>query len=127
MKGLDTVDRKDWPPVPIVFWAFRIMVGMGMLMLTLAAFSLLARVRRHGSTTGRCCIASRSAMGPAGFVAVIAGWVTTEVGRQPYTVYGLLRTADSASPLRRAGRRRRRCWPSSSSTSSCSAPAPSTS
>ena len=38
-------------------------------------------------------------MGPAGFVAVIAGWVTTEVGRQPYTVYGLLRTADSASPL----------------------------
>ncbi len=42
MKGLDTVDRKDWPPVPVVFWAFRIMVGMGLLMLTLAAFSLRA-------------------------------------------------------------------------------------
>ena len=66
-------------------------------------WSLLARVRATGSTTGRCCIASPLVMGPAGFVAVIAGWVTTEVGRQPYTVYGLLRTADSASPLAGAG------------------------
>jgi len=98
MKGLDTVDRKDWPPVPVVFWAFRIMVGMGMLMLTLAAFSLLARVRRKlydWPLLHRFALA----MGPAGFVAVIAGWVTTEVGRQPYTVHGLLRTVDSASAL----------------------------
>jgi cytochrome d ubiquinol oxidase subunit I len=47
LKGLDTVDRKDWPPVPVVFWSFRIMVGMGMLMLLLAAYSLLARVRKR--------------------------------------------------------------------------------
>jgi len=98
LKGLDTVDRKDWPPVPVVFWAFRIMVGMGMLMLALAAFSLLARVRKKlydWPLLHRFALA----MGPAGFVAVIAGWVTTEVGRQPYTVYGLLRTVDSASAL----------------------------
>ena len=85
LKGLDTVDRKDWPPVPVVFWSFRIMVGMGMLMLTLAAFSLLARVRKRlydWPLLHRFALA----MGPAGFVAVIAGWVTTEVGRQPYTV-----------------------------------------
>ena len=98
LMGLDTVDRKDWPPVAIVFWAFRIMVGMGMLMLTLGLFSLLARARKQlydWPLLHRFALA----MGPAGFVAVIAGWVTTEVGRQPYTVHGLLRTVDSASAL----------------------------
>ena len=98
LKGLDTVDRKDWPPVAIVFWAFRIMVGLGMLMLALAAFSLLARVR-HRLYEWPLLHRFAVAMGPAGFVAVIAGWVTTEVGRQPFTVHGLLRTADSVSPL----------------------------
>jgi cytochrome bd ubiquinol oxidase subunit I len=98
MKGLDTVPRADWAPVPIVFWSFRIMVGLGLLMLLLAAWSLLARMRHRlydwpGLHRLALC------MGPAGFVAVIAGWVTTEVGRQPYTVYGLLRTAQSVSPL----------------------------
>ena len=53
----------DWPPVPIVFWSFRIMVGLGMLMLLLAPVSLLARGCGTGSTTGRCCIASRSPWG----------------------------------------------------------------
>jgi cytochrome d ubiquinol oxidase subunit I len=98
LKGLDTVDRKDWPPVAIVFWAFRVMVGLGTLMLLLALVSLWARVRRRlydWPLLHRFAIA----MGPAGFVAVIAGWVTTEVGRQPFTVHGLLRTADSVSPL----------------------------
>ena len=98
MDGLDTVSREDWPPVAIVFWSFRIMVGLGMLMLTLGAVALLARMRGRlydWPLLHRFAIV----MGPAGFVAVIAGWVTTEVGRQPYTVYGLLRTADSVSPL----------------------------
>jgi cytochrome d ubiquinol oxidase subunit I len=98
LAGLDSVDRKEWPPVAVVFWAFRIMVGMGVLMLVLAIYSLVARVRRRlydWPLLHRFAVA----MGPAGFVAVIAGWVTTEVGRQPYTVHGLLRTAQSASPL----------------------------
>ena len=98
LKGLDTVDRKDWPPVAIVFWAFRIMVGLGMLMLLLALVSLWARVR-HRLYDWPLLHRFAIAMGPAGFVAVIAGWVTTEVGRQPFTVHGLLRTADSVSPL----------------------------
>ena len=98
LAGLDSLPRKDWPPVPIVFWSFRIMVGLGMLMLLLGATSLLARWRGalyRWSPLHRFAVA----MGPAGFVAVLAGWITTEVGRQPYTVYGLLRTAQSASPL----------------------------
>jgi cytochrome d ubiquinol oxidase subunit I len=98
LEGLDTVDRKDWPPVAIVFWSFRIMVGLGMLMLALAGFSLLARMKRR-LFDWKLLHLFALAMGPAGFVAVIAGWVTTEAGRQPFTVHGLLRTADSVSPL----------------------------
>ena len=98
MAGLDTVPRENWPPVPITFWSFRIMVGMGLLMFALGLFSLWARWRGtlyHARPLHLFALV----MGPAGFVAVIAGWVTTETGRQPFTVYGLLRTADSASPL----------------------------
>ena len=98
LKGLDTVPRSEWPPVAIVFWSFRIMVGLGLLMLLLGAWSLLARLWR-GLYDWKWLHRLALVMGPAGFVAVIAGWVTTEVGRQPYTVYGLLRTADSVSPL----------------------------
>jgi cytochrome d ubiquinol oxidase subunit I len=98
LAGLDTVPRENWPPVPITFWSFRIMVGMGMLMLALGLFSLWTRWRGTLYET-RLLHIFAMAMGPAGFIAVVAGWVTTETGRQPFTVYGLLRTVDSASPL----------------------------
>ena len=98
MAGLDTVDRKDWPPVAIVFWSFRIMVGLGLLMILLGAVGLLARLMGR-LYEWRLLHRFAIAMGPSGLVAVIAGWVTTEVGRQPFTVYGLMRTAESASPL----------------------------
>lgn len=96
--GLDSVPRQNWPPVPIVFWSFRTMVGLGFLMLFLGLGSLYARWR--GTLhSARWLHRFALVMGPAGFVAVLAGWVTTEVGRQPYTIYGLLRTTQSASPL----------------------------
>ncbi len=98
LAGLDSLPRKDWPPVPVVFWSFRVMVSLGLLMLLLGCLSLLARFKGRlyaWAPLHRFALA----MGPAGFVAVLAGWITTEVGRQPYTVYGLLRTAESASPL----------------------------
>jgi cytochrome bd ubiquinol oxidase subunit I len=98
LAGLDTVPEADRPPVGIVFWAFRIMVGLGFLMAALGAASLVARA------CGRLydwAWLHRFAllMGPSGLVAVLAGWVTTEVGRQPWTIHGLMRTAESASPL----------------------------
>lgn len=98
LAGLDTVPRENWPPVPITFWAFRIMVGLGFLILGLGLLSLLMRWR---GMMYQSPLLHRFAvlMGPAGFIAVLAGWITTETGRQPFTVYGLLRTADSASPL----------------------------
>ena len=98
MAGLDTVPRENWPPVPITFWSFRIMVGLGFLIFGLGLSSLWSRWR--GTLfQSRPLHLFALAMGPAGFVAVLAGWITTETGRQPFTVYGLLRTADSASPL----------------------------
>jgi cytochrome bd ubiquinol oxidase subunit I len=102
MRGLDTVPLEDQPPVAIVFWSFRIMVGLGLLMFALGLWSLVARARRklHDWTwLHRLALV----MGPSGFVAVIAGWVTTEVGRQPWVIYGLLRTRDAVSPIAAPG------------------------
>ncbi|QKG71151.1 cytochrome ubiquinol oxidase subunit I [Erythrobacter mangrovi] len=98
LAGLDTVPDADQPPVFAVFWAFRIMVGIGFLMLGIGLWSLVARWRKR-LYDWRLLHRAAILMGPAGFVAVIAGWITTEAGRQPFTVYGLLRTAESASPL----------------------------
>ena len=98
IKGLDAFPRSDWPPVNIVFWSFRIMVGIGLGMLVLGLWSLFARMR---GTLNQSPWLHRFAVviGPTGFVAVLAGWATTESGRQPFTVFGLLRTAESVSPL----------------------------
>jgi cytochrome d ubiquinol oxidase subunit I len=98
MPGLDTIPDDKEPPVGTVFWSFRVMVGIGFAMLGIGLWSLFGRVR------GRLFdmpLLHRAAvvMGPSGFAAVLAGWITTEVGRQPYVIYGVLRTADAASPL----------------------------
>jgi cytochrome d ubiquinol oxidase subunit I len=98
LAGLDTIAPENRPPVEIVFWSFRIMVGLGMLMLLLGLASLAARAAKK-LYDWPWLLRFALVMGPSGFVAVIAGWVTTEVGRQPFTIYGLLRTAESASPL----------------------------
>lgn len=98
LKGLDTVPLEDQPPVVIVFWSFRVMVALGFAMLGLGAWGLVARLRGRLYST-RNLHRAAVAMGPAGFVAVLAGWITTEVGRQPWTVYGYLRTSESLSPV----------------------------
>ncbi|MHB1214540.1 MAG: cytochrome ubiquinol oxidase subunit I [Thiobacillus sp.] len=96
--GLDQVAADKRPPVPTVFFAFRIMVGIGFFLLAVALTGLVLRWR--GALYSRrwflrLCMAS----GPLGLVAVIAGWVATEVGRQPWVVQGMLTTADAATPL----------------------------
>ncbi len=98
VQGLKAWPKSDWPNTALVFWSFRIMVGIGFAMLGLGVWSLIARWRRKlydWPMLHRAALV----MGPSGFVAVIAGWITAEVGRQPFTVYNLLRTADSVSPL----------------------------
>ena len=98
VKGLNDWRRNEWPPAAVIFWSFRVMVGLGLLMTGLGVWGLWQRWRGrlYESTL---LLRAALAMGPAGFVAILAGWITTEVGRQPYTVYGLLRTADSVSPI----------------------------
>lgn len=98
MAGLDTVPRDQWPLVPVVFWSFRVMVALGLLMVMAGLWSLLARIRGR-LYSQPVFLRLAVALGPAGFAAVIAGWITTEVGRQPYVIYGLLRTADAVSPV----------------------------
>lgn len=98
LQGLDAFPREDWPPMAPPFFAFRVMVGIGMLMLGMGIWSLVLRRRGRLYDTPRFLKAAML-MAPSGFVAVIAGWIVTEVGRQPFTVYGLLRTADSVSPI----------------------------
>jgi len=98
LAGLDTIPDDEEPPVAIVFYSFRIMIGIGMTMLVVGLWSVLSRLRGRlyeDAWLHRAVLL----MGPSGFVAVLAGWVTTEVGRQPYTVYGLLRTSDSLAPV----------------------------
>ena len=102
VRGLKATPAADRPYVPIVFFAFRIMVGLGLLMFTAGILGLIARwygVLYTSPWLHRLLVA----MAPAGFLALLAGWTVTETGRQPFTVYGLLRTADSASPIAAAG------------------------
>lgn len=97
VKGLKDFPPDQRPPVGIVYFSFRIMVGIGLLMLTVVAAGLVLMARGLLDQAGwylRLCELTSC----LGFIAVIAGWTTTEVGRQPWTVYGLLRTADSMSP-----------------------------
>jgi cytochrome d ubiquinol oxidase subunit I len=98
VKGLKVWPPEERPNATIVFWSFRVMVGIGLAMALVGAWSLWLRLRSRLYDVPALLWAAML-MGPSGFVAVLAGWVTTEVGRQPYTVYGLLTTAESVSPL----------------------------
>jgi cytochrome bd ubiquinol oxidase subunit I len=98
VQGLKEWPAGDRPNAPLLFWSFRLMVGLGFLM---AALGLLGLWHRWRATlySSRALHRMVLIMAPSGFIAVLAGWTTAESGRQPYTVYGLLRTSDSVSPV----------------------------
>jgi cytochrome d ubiquinol oxidase subunit I len=96
--GLKQFPRADRPNSTIIFFSFRLMIAIGFLMAGIGLWSLFLRWRRSlfdNPWLQRAVVL----MSPAGFIAVISGWITTEVGRQPYTVYGQMRTIDSMSPI----------------------------
>lgn len=98
VKGLKDFAPEDRPNSTIVFWSFRIMVGLGMLMLFLAVTALW--LRKKGSLyESKWFHRFAILMGPSGFIALLAGWFTTEVGRQPWIIYGVMRTKDALSPV----------------------------
>ena len=95
--GLKDFPPQDRPNATIVFWTFRVMVGLGMLMIALGLLGLWLR-RGDRLYTSRPFLRMALWMGPAGLVAILAGWFTTEIGRQPWIIQGLMRTADAVSP-----------------------------
>ena len=95
--GLDTFSAEDRPPVLIPFLTFRLMVGMGLIMVAVSWFGVWLRLGGRLETT-RWFLWVAFLSFPTGFVAVLAGWFTAEVGRQPWVVYGLLRTKDAVTP-----------------------------
>jgi cytochrome d ubiquinol oxidase subunit I len=98
VEGLESFPKDQRPSAEIVFWSFRLMVALGLAMVGIGLWSAWARWRGCLYDTAWLHRAA-VLMAPAGFGAVLAGWVTTEVGRQPWTVYGLLRTSESVSPI----------------------------
>jgi len=96
VKGLKDFARADRPPVAIPFFAFRIMVGLGFLMLALSWWGLV-KWKRGSLLASRWYLRAWICMMPSGFIALLTGWFVAEVGRQPWVVYGLLRTADATS------------------------------
>lgn len=98
IKGLKSKPRSERPPVAPVFFAFRVMVGIGSLMLLLVIWSAVIWKRKR-LTHSQALLRAWMCMTPMGFIAVLAGWYTTEIGRQPYVIYGLMRTADASSAV----------------------------
>ncbi len=98
IKGLKEWAKEDRPPVAIVFWSFRIMVGLGMAMILTGILAVILHLRKK-LFDSRLFHMWCAALTPAGFIALLAGWFVTEVGRQPYTAYGVLRTSESVSPV----------------------------
>ena len=99
VKGLSAFDRDLWPPVVPVHIGFQVMVGLGTLMAIVAAWSLIAMARGKDISRDRKLLRALAVVTPFGFIATEAGWTVTEVGRQPWVVQGLLRTADSVTPM----------------------------
>jgi cytochrome d ubiquinol oxidase subunit I len=98
IRGLKSFPREERPNSTVVFWSFRVMVGLGVLMIVLAIAAWLLQ-RRGRLYDARWFHRFALFMGPSGFVTLLAGWVTTEVGRQPWVVYGVMRTSQAVSPL----------------------------
>ena len=102
VKGLDTVPRDEWPPVAIVHIAFQIMVALGTIMALVSVWALWRWWRGRAIDAvvdDRRLLRTLALVTPMGFLAIEAGWTVTEVGRQPWVIHGVLRTADAVTPM----------------------------
>ena len=96
--GLNSIPRQNWPPVVIPFFTFRIMVGCGLAMLGLAWYGTYLNFR-HRLVFNRPMLWLTFFSFPLPFIAIVTGWFTAEVGRQPWVVFGVLRTAQAMTPF----------------------------
>jgi cytochrome d ubiquinol oxidase subunit I len=99
VQGLETIPRADWPNVPLVHWTFQLMVGLGTYMALVGVWAVWLLGRNRELSTARRFLAAVVLAAPMGFVATEAGWMVTELGRQPWVIYGVLRTAEAVTPM----------------------------
>jgi cytochrome bd ubiquinol oxidase subunit I len=99
VQGLDAFPRDRWPPVALVHLSFDLMVALGLYMAVVSLWALIVLARHGDVASHRLLLRTLVAAGPMGFIAIEAGWVVTEVGRQPWIVYGVFRTADAVTPM----------------------------
>ena len=99
VKGLEAFPREHWPPVAIVHAAFQVMVGLGTFMALVSAVALWLMWRRRDLPQHRCLLRALVVAAPMGFICTEAGWIVTEVGRQPWIVYRIMKTADAVTPM----------------------------
>jgi cytochrome bd ubiquinol oxidase subunit I len=99
VRGLNAFPRAEWPPVAITHGAFQVMVGLGSLMALASLWVIVCWVRKREVALNRPLLTFLALLTPAGFIAVEAGWVVTEVGRQPWIIHGFMRTADAVTPM----------------------------
>jgi cytochrome d ubiquinol oxidase subunit I len=97
--GLDKFPRQDWPNVRLVHWAFDLMVASGIALFVLSIAVTWLAWRHRGVPDGKWILRALVAAGPLGFVAIEAGWGVTELGRQPWIIYGMMRTKDAVTPI----------------------------
>lgn len=99
VKGLDAVPREEWPNVPLVHLSFQVMVALGTYMALVALWATWLAWRRVDLATRPRFLAAVALGAPMGFLATEAGWMVTELGRQPWVIYGVLKTADAVTPM----------------------------
>jgi cytochrome d ubiquinol oxidase subunit II len=99
VKGLDQFPRANWPPVAVTHIAFQTMIGIGTLLSALGAWSLFALWKKPAWLRSRKILRLFAVCAPLGFVAIEAGWTVTEVGRQPWIIYGTMKTKDAVTPM----------------------------
>ena len=100
VRGLDSVPRDEWPNTRVVHWAFDVMVATGVALLGIALWAGGLAWRRRRVPDHRWFLRAAVVAGPLGFIAIESGWVVTEVGRQPWIIHGVMRTADAVTPMR---------------------------
>jgi len=97
--GLNDFDRELWPPVAVVHVAFQLMVAAGLAMMAVAAWAAYLRWRHSTVTSSSAFLKTTVFAAPLGLIAIESGWVVTEVGRQPWIIQGVMKTADAVTPM----------------------------
>lgn len=99
VRGLEDFPRQDWPPVPIVHLSFQVMIGCGTLLVLVALWGAYLALRRRAAADSPRFLRALVLAGPLGLIALEAGWIVTEVGRQPFIIQGVMRVKDAVTPV----------------------------